>query len=102
MRVLDHLGVRTFGVSPELLSLRHLLAQPTFASAPVQVYVERTGSGEVQVGMVASVGSSDLVLNEITPQGEHDDASDPVPLDQIIGVEWGSDYLNALRILAGE
>lgn len=102
VRVLDHLGVRTFGVSVELLSLRHLLAHPTFSSAPVQVYVERTGSSEVQVGVVASVGLHDLVLGEITPRGERNGESDPVPLDQIIGVEWGSDYLTALRILVGE
>lgn len=101
VRVLDHLGVRPFSVESALLDLEHLLARPTFRSSPVQLCLERTGSGEVQVGTVASLTASEVVLNDITPSGEWPGDQSSFELSGIISVEWGSDYLRALGILVG-
>ena len=99
VRVLDRLGVRLFTVDPALADLRTLLRTAREERALVAVYSAQTGSGETLVGTVLGLDGDGVELDEIDTDGNRSGERLDVALDDVIGVEWGSDYLRALALL---
>jgi hypothetical protein len=100
VRVLDRLGVRSFTVDPQLGDLRSLLEAARQEDALIAVHSTRTGSAEMLVGRVRSVDARRLDLDEVDTSGERTDEPLEYALDEIIAVQWGTDYLRALALLA--
>ena len=100
VRVLDRLGVRLFAVDPAIADLRALLEAAEAGQDLVAVHSTTTGSAEMLVGRVRSVTAHRLDLDEIDTAGERTGEPLDYRLDEIIAVQWGTDYLRALAMLA--
>jgi hypothetical protein len=68
--------------------------------APIAVYAGRTGSRECLIGYIDTVAADHLVLSEIDTNGTATGEKLDYSLSEIIGIDWGSDYLTALAELA--
>ena len=101
-RVLDRLGVRLFAVDPALADLRTLLEAARQEGTLVAVHSTTTGSAEMLVGTVVEVSVDGVELDEVDPAGERTREPLRHRLDEIIGVQWGTDYLRALALLGDD
>ena len=99
VRVLDRLGVRLFTVDPALADLATLFRHAQQERALVAIYSRSTGSGETLVGTVRVVTDDRVELDEIDTDGRPTHEPLDYGLDEVIGVEWGTDYLRALALL---
>ena len=68
----------------------------------VAVYTARTGSDECLVGFVSEVRQAQLTLDEVSPDGGRTGERLDYQLGEVIGVDWGTDYLRALSLLQTE
>jgi hypothetical protein len=99
-RVLDRLGVLLFVVDPALADLATLLEAAREEQALVAVHSTETGSDELLVGTVRQVTGRRVELDEVDTDGSRTHELLEFDLDEIIAVEWGTDYLRALAMLA--
>lgn len=102
VRVLDHLGVRMFGVDPALSDLRRLFMQAADTATLLGIYSSTTGSDGVLVGTVRTITESQVILDEVSPRGVQTVEDLVYEFDEVISVEWGTDYLRALGLLLSE
>ena len=100
VRVLDRLGVRLFAVDAPLHDLASLLRAAQDGEELIAVHSTTTGSGGMLVGRVRSVDHERVDLDEVDTTGERTDEPLEYALDEIIAVQWGTDYLRALAMLA--
>lgn len=99
MRVLEQLGVRRLAVDPAIADLKTLLLEASDPPVPIAVFSRKTGSEEMLVGLVSHVGDTGCTLTEVDPAGSLTGDDLTLELDDIIAIEWSTDYLNALSIL---
>jgi len=102
IRVLDALGARALRAEPALGDLRLLLERLRHLNELVAVYTARTGSDECLVGFVSEVRQAQLTLDEVSPDGGRTGERLDYQLGEVIGVDWGTDYLRALSLLQTE
>jgi hypothetical protein len=99
VRVLDRLGVRLFAVDEGLADLATLLRSAQAEDVLVAVHSTATGSGEMLVGNVRRLTDRHVELDEVDTDGRRTDEPLDFRLDEVIAVEWGTDYLRALALL---
>lgn len=99
VRVLDRLGIRFFTVDEGLGDIRELVARAAASGVLVGVHSRRTGSGEMLVGTVGRVTAEGFDLADVSTDGEATGEIVEYSFDDVIGIEWGSDYLRALALL---
>jgi hypothetical protein len=100
VRVLDRLGVRLFTVDPSLADLATLLRAAQREQLLIAVHSTTTGSQEMLVGRVRLVTDDAVELDEVDTNGERTDEPLAYRFDEVIAVQWGTDYLRALTLLA--
>jgi hypothetical protein len=101
VRLANLRGSRTERVDPDLTELPALLAHLADLGVLLFVYQARTGSDEGLVGRIAEIDDEILVLDEVEPEGHFTGDTDEFVIDDIISVDWGTEYLLALTELAG-
>jgi hypothetical protein len=100
VRVLDRLGVRLFAVDRRLADLTALLGAAQDEQVLIAVHSTTTGSAEMLVGSVRTLAAGRVELDEVDTTGERTDEPLDFRFDEIIAVQWGTDYLRALALLA--
>jgi len=98
-RLADRRGELTVRVDDGLTELGSLLELLSGLATPLAIYRERTGSDELLVGSHGRVRDGRLELTEIDSRGELTGDQLTYDLDEIIAVDWGTDYLDALAEL---
>ena len=98
-RLAERHGSLVDATDAEPADLEALLDHLQESSAPVAVYSSRTGSDECLVGTIKRVTPDLLVLAEIDINGTVTGDTLEISPDQIIGVDWDTNYLTALTEL---
>jgi hypothetical protein len=91
--------VRFFTLDPKMGSLRAVMREAQGTPSPIAVYTRSTGSREVLVGLLVSLEDTSCTMADVSPAGERTGEDLHFELEDIIGLEWGTDYLMALAIL---
>lgn len=99
VRVADLRGTRTERLAPALTATGALVTDLAAQGVLVFVQSRRTGSDEGLVGTITSIDGSVVVLADVDPSGRASGDTVEVSLDDVISVEWGTDYLAALAEL---
>lgn len=86
-------------IDTQLTTLANLLHRLTDNHATIGVHTRRTGSGELLAGVMDSTTDLAMQFKEIDPNGVLTGELITVGLDDIIRVDWDTDYLRALRAL---
>jgi len=102
VRLANLRGSRIATVDPGLTELPALLAHLTDAGVLLFVHRARTGSGEGLVGRIVEIDGQALVLDEVDTDGRFNGDTLEFLVDEIISVDWGTDYLAALAELASD
>ena len=100
VRVADRTGARRLRAGSEFEHLPRLFTRLGEAAALAGVYSRSTGSREILVGAVSSVGAEEVSLREVSPDGTDTGDQLVYRYADIAGVEWATDYLRALALLA--
>ena len=91
-------------VTPQLdvSSLPALLRSAGEISQLVTIHVEYEDESVCYIGKVVSVENSEIILHEISPDGEWDETPESYSLSIISGVGFGGSYEEALLLVAGD
>jgi hypothetical protein len=96
--------LRSFPAEPLDAALTSLPALVDFlvdGHSLVALWEARTGSSEMLVGMIGGHDGVVVELDLVSPAGQWENERHGYELEDLISVEWGSDYLLALEELAG-
>ena len=96
VRIAELRGWRTEHTDIELTELSAFLAHLAGHAGLVGIYRERTGSDELLVGRIAEVRAGGVRVADVDTNGALTGDEVDVPFEQIIGVDWGTDYLTGL------
>lgn len=86
-------------VDAGLTDLRALRAHLKETGSLIAIYTTRTGSDELLVGPIQTLGSDEVVLDEVDPVGSSRGEVFTYRLSEIIGVDWHTTYLHDLEEL---
>jgi hypothetical protein len=84
----------------EPTDLNALLGWLQDTAAPIAIYTSRTGSTECLVGAINRITPDHVVLAEIDTGGIGTGEALEFRLNDIIAIEWGTNYLDALAELS--
>ncbi len=84
-----------------LTRLPELLAYLASSDEVVGVYRAATGSDALLVGRISRLDESGFELDLVSSEGVWEDDKHEYELGEVISIEWGTDYLTAMRALAG-
>lgn len=99
VRVANILGARTERLDSGLVDLRALLEARRDDQQLVGIYQARTGSDELLVGAVSAIEDNSVRLDEVRPDGTLSGDTLVYDLNDIVCMDWDTDYLRGLRLL---
>jgi ribosomal protein S18 acetylase RimI-like enzyme len=99
VRLADLRGTRVDRLDSGLAAIAPLVAHLADRGSLVFVQTRGTGSDEGLVGAISAIGDGVISLADIDPSGHPSGDTVELVINDLISVEWGTDYLGALMEL---
>ena len=98
-RLADVQGTRAMRADEQLTDLPVLIAAMQDAGLLIAVYDRVAGSSECSVGTVSDLGPERFVIRTVDTDARFDGDTPEFELDDVLSVEWGTTYLDAITAL---